>query len=91
MNGPKQVLDWPEDYLWVRHPGGYSTVIDEARLHALQDGAAPEDEAEQLLVDNPKWLHTYLRHVIHQFPITITPSKPLPEWNPAWIEKMDDL
>ena len=90
MNDVRHAAHCLEDFLWVARPG-YRTGIDEDRLRDLLNGTAPEDEAEQLLVDNPKWLRTYLRHVIRQFPITITPSKPLPEWNPAWIEEMDDL
>jgi len=88
LNDPNDALDSPEDYLWVRHPDGHTTVIEEDRLHALQDGVAPEDEAEQLLVDNPQWLRIYLRHVINEHPITITLGTPLPQWDALWLEQM---
>jgi hypothetical protein len=90
MNGSQRVLDWPEDYLWVRHPGGYITVIDKDRLcELLYEGAAPEDQVEQLLVDNPEWLRIYLRHAIGEYCITITLGKPLPEWEPSWVDGVE--
>ena len=82
----------PERVLWIFHPdesSGYFTVIDCERLVELRDGAAPEDEAEQMLVDNPEWLRIYLEHVIGEWPITVTVGEPLPEWNESWLEGVE--
>ena len=91
----EHAADCPEHFLWVFHPDsalGYFTVIEKARLRELAyEGVAPDDDVEQLLVDNPKWLRIYLKHVIGQWPITIRPDQPLPEWNAAGFEDMNEL
>jgi hypothetical protein len=77
-----------ENFLWVRH-GDYQSGIDGDRLHSLLHGATPENDAEQMLVDNPKWLRIYLNHVIGEYPITISPEEPLPGWDPMWLDSVE--
>jgi hypothetical protein len=82
----KHFLDYPENYLWVSHPDGKRTLIDEDRLRDLAAGATPEDEVEQLLVENQEWLYIYQTHVLGTHPLTIPAGGPLPEWSAAWLD-----
>jgi hypothetical protein len=90
MANEQHAADYSEDFLWVRgvgHPD-HLTVIGRERLYHLSDGAAPNNEAEQVLVHDPQWFDVYLRYVIGEFPITLAVGKPLPAWIPAWLGMM---
>lgn len=79
-------LDWPEDYLWIRHPDGHLTAKARDELYELLHGERkPQDEIERLLKKNRKWFRIYLAHVIGEHVIEIDSTGRLPEWEPDWV------
>lgn len=83
--------DNSEHYLWIydRDKQG-GTIRDRGRLYELQKGAAPNNETEQLLADNPEWLRIYFRHVIDEWTIAIPEGGPLTKWSKTWIGVLED-
>jgi hypothetical protein len=80
-------LDFPEDFLWIRHADNSQTVIHRDRLEELfYGGAVPETPAEKLLVENREWLRILVQHALGERPIHIDEAGPLPAWNEAWLD-----
>jgi hypothetical protein len=52
--------------------------------------ASPRDETEKALVADPVWLRIYLTHVIGNYTVTIKAGGPLPEWNPASLDNLEE-
>jgi hypothetical protein len=85
MKNPQIPLEWPEAFLWVRHPDHTLTVIEPERLQELLDGATPEDETERVLAGNRVWSRICLLNAIGLYVIEIPAGGPLPEWDDTWL------
>lgn len=89
MSKVDDALKSPEDYLWVNRGDGTRWAIDRDRLWELYEGAAPEDEVEQMLANDREWLRILVKYALGEYLITISPGEPLEKWPEEWVHSVE--